>query len=138
MPKYEIMLILDPKSDLKVVETLVHDVFKNGVESVKKFDRTQLAYPIKNSTTALYALVSVNAEPNSIEEFTRKANINQSIWRFLTINLDSERKHKIKKHFKFSNKRDDRKKFYGDRPRRVESTQSTSHKEESKPVTEKE
>ncbi len=120
MPKYEIMLILDPKATIEVVETLATDVFGKDVAIIKKLDRTQLAYPIKNLTTALYVIVTVDAI--STAEFTRKANLHSSIFRYLAINLDSERKHKIKKHFKFVNKRDERKKPYGDRARKTETT----------------
>lgn len=138
MPKYETMLILDPKADIKIVESLASEVFKDGVESVKKYDQTQLAYPIKKSTTALYVLMYVNASPELIKEFTRKANNNQKIWRFLTINLDSERQHKIKKSYRFGNKREDRKKFYGDRQRRFDNKSSVNVKETIKTTTDKE
>lgn len=140
MSEYEIMLILDPKADIKIVETLAHDIFKNNVKYVKKYDRTQLAYPINGSTTGLYILASINADSQLIQEFTRKANINQSIWRYVVINMDSERDHKIKKHYRFT-KKEDRKKFYGDRSERSKKNEGQSFiktKEQTKQFSDKE
>lgn len=110
MPKYEIMVLLDPKSELKLVEDLVDEIFNQKI-SVKKYDQTQLAYEINDSTTGLYGIFDLETSANLINEFRRKANFTKSIWRYLIINLDSERKNKIKKHFKFS-KKDERKKPY--------------------------
>ena len=88
MAKYEIMLILDPKSDIKEAEKLVNEVFTNA--KFEKMDRTELAYEINKSKTAHYALVNVEANGEEIKEFSRKANIIKTIWRYLTINLDTE------------------------------------------------
>ena len=91
MANYEIMFIIDPKEDVKTVETMVKDVLGKGLKEFKKMDRTELAYPINNSTTAQYVLVTADVEGSAIKELTRKVNISKTIWRQLSINLDSER-----------------------------------------------
>lgn len=88
MAKYEIMLILDPKEDIKVAETLVNETFKNA--KFEKMDRTELAYEINKSKTATYVLVNVEAKASEVKEFIRRANILKTLWRHLVVNLDTE------------------------------------------------
>ena len=88
MAKYEIMLIVDPKADIEVAQTLVNEIFKNA--KFEKLDRTELAYEINKSKTAQYALVNTEATADEVKEFIRRANIQKAIWRHLAINLDSE------------------------------------------------
>ena len=91
MAKYEIMIIVDPKEDLKTVEALAKDVFGDGMKKFAKMDKTELAYPINKTTTAQYVLIDAELDGEQIKEFTRKVNISKTIWRQLAINLDSER-----------------------------------------------
>jgi len=79
MPKYEIMLILDPKEDVKVADTIAKDAFGSSFPGFTKMDRTELAYPINNSTTATYLLVEFEADGQNVSEFTRKVNISKTI-----------------------------------------------------------
>lgn len=88
MAKYEIMLILDPKEDLKVAETIVNETLKGA--QITKLDRTELAYEINKSKSATYVVVEVEANGTEVKEFIRRANIAKSIWRHLVVNLDSE------------------------------------------------
>lgn len=90
MSKYEIMLILDPKSDDKNLNDIASATFKNKAK-IEKLERTELAYEINKSKTALYYLVSIEATGEEINEFMRKANIAKNIWRSLSVNLDSEK-----------------------------------------------
>lgn len=91
MSNYEIMLILDPKADEQVVREIATATFASKQFELKKLERTELAYEIKKSKTALYYLVQVQASGFEINEFLRKANIAKAIWRILSINLDHER-----------------------------------------------
>lgn len=91
MANYEIMIIVDPKENLKKIELLSKEVFKEGFKKFTKMNRTELAYPINNSTTAHYALLNVKSSGQEVKEFSRKINISKTIWRHLTINLDTER-----------------------------------------------
>ena len=91
MANYEIMIIVDPKEDIKTVENMVKGIFGSGMKRFTKMDRTELAYPINNSNTAQYVLVNAETDGDSVKELTRKINITKTIWRQLAINLDSER-----------------------------------------------
>lgn len=103
MSKYEIMLIIDPKSEEKIIFDLAKSTFKNEAK-IEKLERTELAYEINKSKTAFYYLVSVEATGEEINEFMRKSNITKNIWRSLSVNLDHEkglnRKAKPKKNRK--------------------------------------
>lgn len=91
MANYEIMVIIDPKEDIKIAEKLAKDVFGNGLKKFTKMQNTKLAYPINNSMTAQYALIDANVSGELVKEFIRKVNITKTIWRQLAINLDTER-----------------------------------------------
>lgn len=92
MPKYEIMTILDPKAEMAIIDNLLKTVFgDNSTEKLHKLETTNLAYPIRKSKIAQYFLVELNAPTNLIEEFVRRANITREIWRYLIVNLDSEK-----------------------------------------------
>lgn len=91
MAKYEIMLIVDPKEDIKNVETLVKEVFKDGLKKFTKMDRKDLAYPINKSNTAQYVLIDADTTGVDVKELTRRVNITKTIWRQMAINLDQER-----------------------------------------------
>ncbi|RIV16430.1 30S ribosomal protein S6 [Mycoplasmopsis gallopavonis] len=91
MIKYEIMTIVDPKAQTSVVESLLKEVFAEGVKSVEKLENNELAYEINKSKHGQYVLAHVETEGSKIAEFTRRTNIIKEIWRTLVINLDSEK-----------------------------------------------
>ncbi len=91
MSKYEIMLILDPTSDEKVISEIVKSTFKSKEAQIEKMERTDLAYEINKSKTANYFVINVSATGDEINEFTRKSNITKSIWRIMSVNLDTEK-----------------------------------------------
>jgi len=136
MPNYEIMLILDPKSDVSVADTIAKDVFGKGVKKSEKMDRTELAYTINNSNTAIYMLMNIDTEPQNIAEFNRKVNITKDIWRALVINLDEEKANKIAKPRpeRRSFNRDSRN---GNRPRNARPTARPAAKPAAKPAVKK-
>lgn len=107
MSNYEIMLILDPKSDESKVSEIAKSTFKSKDIKIEKLERTELAYEINKSKTAIYILVNVKASGEEINEFNRKCNITKNIWRQLSINLDTEkglnRKAKPKRNRRFVN-----------------------------------
>ena len=61
MSKYEIMLILDPNSDEKIVSEIAKSTFSSKELKVEKLERTELAYEINKSKTAIYMLINVVA-----------------------------------------------------------------------------
>jgi len=91
MPKYEIMLIVDPSTDGKVVEKIAKDTFKGSVK-FEVMERTELAYEINKSKTGKYLMINVETEGENIKEFTRKVNIEKSVWRYLVVNKAEEEK----------------------------------------------
>lgn len=106
MANYEIMVIADPKEELKNIESLTKEVFGANLKSFKKMDRTELAYPINKSNTAQYILIDAECSGEDVKEFARKASISKTIWRHLTINLDEERAKDSWKHMdKFEKQR---------------------------------
>ena len=91
MTKYEIMLIIDPKTEIELVNKLCKDVFKEELTSFSKMERTELAYPINKQTSAIYAFVKVETDDtDKIKEFKRRVLITKHIWRELIINMDTE------------------------------------------------
>ncbi|RTZ68037.1 MAG: 30S ribosomal protein S6 [Tenericutes bacterium] len=78
MPKYEIMLIVDPSTTGKVVENLSKNTFKGSV-NFKVMERTELAYEINKSKTGKYLLLNVEANGEDVAEFTRKINIEKTV-----------------------------------------------------------
>jgi small subunit ribosomal protein S6 len=80
MAKYEIMLIVDPKAELDNVHTLTKEVFKEDLVSFEKMERTELAYPIRKQTRAIYALINLATEDtDKIKEFQRRVAISKDI-----------------------------------------------------------
>ena len=135
MSNYEIMLILDPKSDEKVASEIAKSTFKSKEFKVEKMERTELAYEINKSKTATYVLINANASGEEINEFTRKANISKNVWRILSINLDTEKglnrkaKSKRERKLSFIKKNENKSKITSGSSNPVESkTKKTSSK----------
>lgn len=91
MNKYEIMMIVSPKADVKVAFDLLSEVFGKGVSKAEKLENNRLAYEINKSEFGQYVLASVETNGSNIAEFTRRTNIIKEIWRALVINLDTEK-----------------------------------------------
>ncbi|MDW2930576.1 30S ribosomal protein S6 [Mesomycoplasma ovipneumoniae] len=117
MPKYEIMTILDPKAEATILENLLSAIFsQNSSYKLVKLENSSLAYPIKKSKTAQYFLINLDSPANLIEEFVRRANITKSIWRYLIINLDSEKGFNQKPKNSDRHKRTNARRDHSDRP----------------------
>lgn len=89
MPKYEIMLIVDPKQ-LTEAEKLAKEVLGSEA-NITKLEKTELAYEINRTKVANYLVIDVTTTGAVVKEFVRRANISKAIWRHLAINIDSER-----------------------------------------------
>ncbi|MHA0298008.1 30S ribosomal protein S6 [Mesomycoplasma ovipneumoniae] len=117
MPKYEIMTILDPKAEATILENLLSAIYsQNSSYKLVKLENSSLAYPIKKSKTAQYFLINLDSPANLIEEFVRRANITKSIWRYLIINLDSEKGFNQKPKNSDRHKRTNARRDHSDRP----------------------
>ncbi|SYV97740.1 30S ribosomal protein S6, partial [Mycoplasmopsis edwardii] len=80
MNKYEIMMIVSPKADVKVAFDLLSEVFGKGVSKAEKLENNRLAYEINKSEFGQYVLANVETNGSNIAEFTRRTNIIKEIW----------------------------------------------------------
>src|SRR3954467_205076 len=84
---YEVMVILDPSLEERTVEPSLDkylNVIRNdggSVESVDVWGRRRLAYEVKKNAEGIYAVISLNAEPDSVKELDRQLTLNESILR---------------------------------------------------------
>ena len=96
MVKYEIMFIVKPTLDetniKKTIETLSSIITDmNGkIENSKDMGKRELAYPIKKEICGFYYVLTVDASHDVIDEFDRKARINENVLRHQIIRLDEE------------------------------------------------
>ncbi|WP_110207191.1 30S ribosomal protein S6 [Nocardioides daejeonensis] len=87
MRAYEVMVILSPEIDERVVETSLDKylaVIRNDGGTVEKVDvwgRRRLAYEINKFPEGIYAVLSLQAEPATVKEFDRQLSLNESILR---------------------------------------------------------
>ena len=95
MRPYEIMVILDPTLDERTVapslETFLNVIRKDGgtVDKVDIWGRRRLAYEIQKKTEGIYAVITLNAEPDDVKEMDRQFRINESIMRTKVIRPDT-------------------------------------------------
>ncbi len=94
MRHYELMVILDPSLDERTVtpslETFLNVVRsdKGTVEKIEVWGKRRLAYEIGKNAEAIYAVISLNAEPATVKEFDRQLTLNESILRTKVIRPD--------------------------------------------------
>lgn len=96
MNKYEIMFIVkttvddeEVKKSSENLKSIITDM-KGKIIEFKELGQKQLAYPIKKQLSGFYFLLTCEANSEIINEFERKARIDENIIRHLTINLDKE------------------------------------------------
>ena len=87
MRAYEVMLIISPEIDERVVEASLEKYLavitndKGVVENVDVWGRRRLAYEINKFAEGVYVLVTLKAEPATVAEFDRQLTLNESILR---------------------------------------------------------
>ncbi len=87
MRAYEVMVILDPSLEERTVEPsldkYLNVIRKDGgtVDSVDVWGRRRLAYEILKNAEGIYALITLNAEPDTVKEFNRQLGLNESVLR---------------------------------------------------------
>ena len=92
MQKYELMLLLNPKTMDEVddfissLEKLISDN-KGDLIDTKLLGKRQLAYPINNMNYANYVHLDVNIEPETLELLEEKFRYDQNVFRHLTVKL---------------------------------------------------
>ena len=87
MRHYEMVVILEPSLDERTVqpslETFLNVIRNDGgtVENVDVWGRRRLAYEIAKNAEGIYAVISLAAEPDTVKEFDRQLNLNESVLR---------------------------------------------------------
>ena len=96
MRAYEVMVILDPSLEERTVEPsldkYLNVIRKDGgtVESVDIWGRRRMAYEIKKNQEGIYAVVTLNAEPDTVKELDRQLTLNESILRTKVLRPDNK------------------------------------------------
>ena len=91
MNKYEIMFIVKSENDEKTIKDTVSafekvlSVMKAKIVNKKDMGQKKLAYPIKKQVRGNYYLFNVEATVAAINEFDRKAKIDENILRHIVI-----------------------------------------------------
>jgi small subunit ribosomal protein S6 len=84
---YEVMVILEPSLEERTIEPsldkYLNVIRKDGgsVENVDVWGRRRLAYEIDKFAEGIYALITLQAEPDTVKEFDRQLNLNESVLR---------------------------------------------------------
>ncbi|WP_132992573.1 30S ribosomal protein S6 [Gordonia zhaorongruii] len=87
MRHYEMMVILDPSLDERTVapslDTFLNVVRKDGgsVDNVDIWGKRRLAYEILKHSEGIYAVVDLNATPDTVSELDRQLKLNESVLR---------------------------------------------------------
>ena len=95
MRPYEVMVIFDPETDERSVQPTLEQyltvITKGGgtVENLDIWGRRRLAYEIQKKTEGIYAVITLNAEPDDVKEMDRQFRINESIMRTKVIRPDT-------------------------------------------------
>ena len=91
MNKYEIMFIVKSENDEKTIKDTVSAFekvltdMKAKIVNKKDMGQKKLAYPIKKQVRGYYYLFNVEASVAAINEFDRKAKIDENILRHIVI-----------------------------------------------------
>ena len=87
MRRYEMMIILDPGLEENTIQPSLDQfltVIRDGGGSVDKVDvwgRRRLAYEIDKKSEGIYAVIDMNAEPDTVRELDRQLSLNEAVLR---------------------------------------------------------
>ena len=87
MRAYEVMVILDPSLDERTIEPsldkYLNVIRKDGgtVDKVDVWGGRRLAYEIQKNAEGIYAVINLNAEPETVKEFNRQLGLNEAVLR---------------------------------------------------------
>ncbi|NLU84278.1 30S ribosomal protein S6 [Rhodococcus sp. HNM0569] len=94
MRHYELMIILDPSLDERTVapslDTFLNVIRQDGgkVENVDVWGKRRLAYEIEKHGEGIYAVIDLNAEPDTVKELDRQLGLNESVLRTKVLRQD--------------------------------------------------
>ncbi len=87
MRRYEMMIILDPGLEENTIQPSLDQfltVVKDGggsVDKVNVWGRRRLAYEIDKKSEGIYAVIDMNAEPDTVRELDRQLGLNEAVLR---------------------------------------------------------
>ena len=96
MRHYEVMIILDPSQDERTVAPSLDKYLEivrkdNGtVENVDVWGKRRLAYPIDKKEEGVYVVVTLDCESETVQEFDRRLNLNDSVIRTKVLRTDNK------------------------------------------------
>ncbi|MCA2209749.1 30S ribosomal protein S6 [Nocardia rosealba] len=94
MRQYEVMVILDPSLDERIVgqslDTLFSVVKTEGgkLDKVDIWGRRRLAYEIAKQAEGIYAIVNLTATPATVSELDRQLGLNETVLRTKVLRND--------------------------------------------------
>ncbi|WP_188829232.1 30S ribosomal protein S6 [Nocardia camponoti] len=94
MRQYEVMVILDPSLDERIVgqslDNLLTVVKTEGgnVDKVDIWGRRRLAYEIAKQAEGIYAVVNLTATPATVSELDRQLGLNETVLRTKVLRND--------------------------------------------------
>ena len=94
MRRYEMMIILDPGLEENTIQPSLDQfltVVRDGGGSVDKVDvwgRRRLAYDIDHKSEGIYAVIDMNAEPDTVRELDRQLSLNEAVLRTKVMRMD--------------------------------------------------
>src|ERR1700730_3360864 len=94
MRRYEMMIILDPGLEETTVQPSLEQfltVVKTGGGSVDKVDvwgRRRLAYEIDKRAEGIYAVIDMQAMPDSVAELDRQLSLNEAVLRTKVMRME--------------------------------------------------
>jgi len=94
MRHYEMMIILDPSLEENTVQPSLEQfltVVTAGGGSVDKVDvwgRRRLAYEIDKRSEGIYAVIDMNAVPDSVAELDRQLGLNEAVLRTKVLRME--------------------------------------------------
>lgn len=96
MNKYEIMFIVKATNEGENIKSIAENLKnvlvdgKANVTAMKELGEKKLAYPIKKEMNGYYFVIETEASVPAINEFDRKASLDENVLRHLIIRLDEE------------------------------------------------
>jgi len=97
MRQYEVMVILDPDTDERSVQSTLEQyltvITKGGgtVDNLDIWGKRRLAYEIQKKSEGIYAVINLTAAPADVKEMDRQFTINESIMRTKVIRPGNNR-----------------------------------------------
>ena len=96
MRHYELMIILDPDLEERTVAPSLDQFLGvirqagGSVDNVDVWGRRRLAYEIAHKVEGIYAVIDINATPESVKELDRQLNLNEAVLRTKVLRPDAK------------------------------------------------